>query len=201
MFHPRMGYPKDDEAMGRILLPDLPMGKGITKPPSLIVDVRSNNPLQSIDGSPLSEGPRAVRIKKIPFQLSPQSIGTGLIALSSKCCLPHRGFLKPVFHLQRGLMKPLALEEEVFIKLINDLLQFLAVKELAELPHVFGLDIQDGMLAVKERNDEIGLRGQEEGLFTDILRVLKAEQGLALALNLEEIDISESGIIHELPQI
>jgi hypothetical protein len=40
-----VGCPEDDEAIGRISLPDLPVGKGVTGPSSLKIDMGGNHPL------------------------------------------------------------------------------------------------------------------------------------------------------------
>ncbi len=92
---------------------------------------------------------------------------------------PDRGLFKTVLNLLQGLLEPLAFKIEIFLKLGEDFLQFLSIEKTAKLPHIFGLDIQKGVLTVQEGKDVIGLRRQEERLFTDILRILKADRGLA----------------------
>jgi hypothetical protein len=57
------------------------------------------------------------------------------------------------------------------------------------------------MLTIKEGNNEIKRGRQKKGLFTDVLWILKAEQGLSRILDRKDTDISEFRIIHRLPQI
>jgi hypothetical protein len=57
------------------------------------------------------------------------------------------------------------------------------------------------MLAVKKGDDEIKRGRQEKGLFTDVLRVLKTKKGLSRTLDRKDIYISESRLIHRLPQM
>jgi hypothetical protein len=52
------------------------------------------------------------------------------------------------------------------------------------------------MTTIEEGDDEVKRRGQKEGLVTNILRVLKTEQGLARLLNRKDNYISELGKIH-----
>jgi hypothetical protein len=52
------------------------------------------------------------------------------------------------------------------------------------------------MLAVKKGDDEIDRRGQKEGGFTDVLRILKADQRLARHLDGKNIYISKFREIH-----
>jgi len=56
------------------------------------------------------------------------------------------------------------------------------------------------MLTIKEGDNEIKRGGQKKGLFTDVLWILKAEQGLSRILDRKDTDISEFRIIHGLPQ-
>ena len=53
------------------------------------------------------------------------------------------------------------------------------------------------MLPVKKGNNEIKRGGQEKGFFADILRILKAKQGLSGTLDWEDIDGSKLGVVHE----
>jgi hypothetical protein len=55
------------------------------------------------------------------------------------------------------------------------------------------------MLAVKKGDNEIQRRRQKEGFLADVLRILKADQGLAGNLDWEGIDTSEFGKIQRPP--
>jgi len=83
----------------------------------------------------------------------------------------------------------------------NEFLLFLRIKKLSKLPHIFRLNIQDRMFAIKKGDDEIKSRRQKKSLLTDVLRVLKTKKGLSGSLDRKDIDISEFGMIHRLPQM
>jgi hypothetical protein len=55
------------------------------------------------------------------------------------------------------------------------------------------------MLPIKKRNNEIKRGRQKKGLFTDVLWILKTEQGLSRILDWKDIDRSEFGKVHRQP--
>jgi hypothetical protein len=57
------------------------------------------------------------------------------------------------------------------------------------------------MLTIKKGDNEIKRGRQKKGLFADVLGILKTEQGLSRILDRKDIDISEFGMIHRLPQM
>jgi hypothetical protein len=191
-----VGCPKDNEAIGGISLPDLPVGEGVTDSSSLKIDMRSNHPFQTICSLLLFERSRTIGSSEITFHLNSQSFRVVVITLPSKSSLPDRSRLKALFGLSQSFLKSFAFQKQIFLQLLDDLLDLLRINNFTKSPHIGGLNIQDGMLAVKKGNDEINRRGQKEGGFTDVLGILKADQRLARHLDGKDIHVSKFREIH-----
>src|SRR4030043_408367 len=108
-----VGCPEDNEAIGGISLPDLPVGEGVTDPSSLKIDMGSNHPFQTIRFLLLVEGSRAIGSSEITFHLRSQSLRVILITLPRKSSLPDRTRLKALFGLSQSLLKSFAFQKQV----------------------------------------------------------------------------------------
>jgi hypothetical protein len=201
VFRHRVGRSQNNEAIGRVFIPDLLMGKGVAGSSSLKIDVRRDDRFEPMSPFSFSERTGAIRVKKIAFYLAFQSARILLVTLSGKGSFPVGGFPKAFYLLSPRIFKAIPLQKEVLVQLADDFLDLLREKEFPELSHVLRLDVPNGMISVETGDDKIDGWRQKERLFGDILGVLQADQGLPRHLNREGIDVSQLGIIHPAAEI
>jgi hypothetical protein len=100
---------------------------------------------------------------------------------------PHRLILKPFDNFVSMDQESGRLEIIMMIEQIDKSLQFVAQQERTKLPAISLLNINQGMLAVEMRDNEVPRRRDSQGL-SEVFGVLQVNQRLAILLNRKYLD-------------
>ena len=108
-----------------------------------------------------------------PQKLSLELVGVGLVTGSGEERRPPGTATKLGGDLLSMGPAPIIIQKELSVQFANELLQPLSEEDLAELAHVGGLDVHQGVRAVHESDQEIRLRAEDDRFPAQSLLVLE----------------------------
>jgi hypothetical protein len=93
-----------------------------------------------------------------------------------------------------GFPETVTLQDIMFIQLLDELLDLFSIQKFPKTAHEFRLDVNHGMVSIKETDDKKGGIGNKENLPREIQWVPQADDLLTGDFRREDIDVPDSGI-------
>jgi hypothetical protein len=165
---------QDDAGTDRGCLDESLVGVGEAGSAGAEIDMRRYQPEEPPPGSVRLRVPGSTTLRgEEPQELSLKLVRVGLVTGSGEEGRPPGTATKLGDNLFSIGAAPVVFQKKVSVELADELVQLLSEEDLAELAHVGGLDVHQGVRAVHESDQEIRLRAEDDRFPAQPLLVLK----------------------------